>query len=50
MAGGFKCIGINFSGLIQEIVVKERIPFVFLLRKFNLKIMIKLQIGLVIQN
>ena len=32
MTGNFKYVGINLSGLIQEFVLKERIPFVFLLR------------------
>ena len=30
----FKYVGINLSGLIQEFIVKEIIPFLFLLRNF----------------
>ena len=45
-----KYIGINLSGLIQEILSKDRIILVFLLNNFIPKIMIKIPIGLFIQN
>ena len=32
MNGNFKYIGINLSGLIQEVLFKYRIPYVFLLK------------------
>ena len=50
MTGDSKQVGINFSGLIQEFVLKERISFVFLIRNFIWKIIIKPHIGLVIWN
>ena len=34
MTENFKYIEINWSGLIEEVLEKERIPFVFILRKF----------------